>query len=103
MPERDRDDEFDDAFETHVARQSERIRKGKAQREDKSFWRYVGLFGAVGWSVVIPMLIGGLVGRWIDLEFGGGYFWSVSLLLLGAVIGALNGWRVVEKDMRDED
>jgi ATP synthase protein I len=103
MPERSRDDEFDDAFETHVARQSERIEKGKAQREDKSFWRYLGLFGSVGWSIVIPMLIGGLLGRWIDAGSGGGHFWSISLLALGTLVGALNGWRVVEKDMRDEE
>jgi len=94
-----RDDELEDEFETRVRRQRARIEKGRREK-GQSFWQYVGLFGAVGWSVVIPLVLGGVVGRWIDLRYETGHFWSLSLLLLGLVVGALNGWRVVNKDMK---
>ena len=97
MPKRD-DDELEDEFVARVRRQAKRIEKARGH-DGQSLWRYVGLVGSIGWSVVIPMIIGGLLGRWMDLKFETGYVWSLGLFLLGLVIGALNAWRTVERDM----
>ena len=75
MPARDDDDELEDEFEVRVRRQRERIEKGRAERQE-SFWNYLGLFGVVGWSVIIPMVIGVLLGRWMDHSFGTVYRWT---------------------------
>jgi len=98
MPARDDDDELEDEFEVRVRRQRERIEKGRAERQE-SFWNYLGLFGVVGWSVIIPMVIGVLLGRWMDHSFGTVYRWTLGLLIMGLVIGCLNAWRIVNKDM----
>jgi len=93
----DKDDELEDEFEARVDQQRRRIEKGRAEKGD-SLWNYLGLFGVVGWSVIIPLLIGVFVGMWMDKRFDTGYVWSLGLLLLGLVIGCVNAWRIVTKE-----
>ena len=100
MSERDSDeleDEFEDEFEVRVRKQTALIEAGKKDR-GQSFWLYVGLIGMVGWSVVLPMLLGVLVGRWIDRAHGTGYSWSLGLFLLGLAVGCFNAWRSIMKE-----
>ena len=101
MSPRDRDDEFDDEledeFEYRIRRQRARIEEGRKEKGE-SFWRYLGLIGVVGWSVVLPMVVGLLAGRWIDRSYGTGYAWTVGLLLFGLVMGCVNAWRSITKE-----
>ena len=90
------DDELEDEFETRVARQRARIEEGRREK-GQSFWSYVGLIGTVGWSVVVPMIVGVLLGRWID-HGSGGWRWTLGLLVLGLFIGCLNAWRSISKE-----
>ena len=90
------DDELDDAFEIRVRKQSERIEQGKREK-GQSFWQYVGLIGAVGWSVVVPMLIGVVVGRLIDAKAGTTYQWTLGLLCAGLALGCYNAWRMMNR------
>lgn len=55
-----------------------------------------GLFGLVGWSVVIPTLIGLGIGLWIDSHYPGKYSWSLMLLIIGISLGCLQAWYWVE-------
>jgi len=64
-------DELEDEFEARVARQTKRIEKGRREK-GRSFWSYVGLIGTIGWSVVVPMLLGVFLGLWLDRRFGTG-------------------------------
>jgi ATP synthase protein I len=93
----DRDDELEDEFEVGVRRQRERIEQGRREK-GLSFWRYVGLIGTVGWSVVIPMVLGVLLGLWLDRRFETGWSWTLTLLVFGLGIGCWNAWRVVTKE-----
>ncbi len=93
-----KDDELEDEFEARVEQQRRRIEKGRAEKEG-SFFNYLGLFGVVGWSVVIPLLIGVFVGMWMDDRFKTGYVWSLGLLLLGLVVGCVNAWRIITKEL----
>lgn len=64
------------------------------QREDEpSVMRFVGQIGVLGWVIVVPILIGLFIGRWIDLKFGTGIFWSAPLMLVGVCIGCWSAWR----------
>ncbi|NQT82267.1 AtpZ/AtpI family protein [bacterium] len=97
MCARDDEEELEDEFEARVRRQRELIEKGRREK-GQSFWRYVGLIGAVGWSVVVPMALGVLLGLWLDRKFQTGSRWTLALLLLGLSVGCLNAWRTITKE-----
>ncbi|HUB13554.1 MAG TPA: AtpZ/AtpI family protein [Acetobacteraceae bacterium] len=69
-------------------------RHHKAQREGPpSFGRYLAQVGVLGWTIVIPGLLGMFLGRWLDRRFGTGIFWTAPLLLVGLAIGCWSAWR----------
>ncbi len=68
-------------------------RKEKAERERKISLVYgLGMVGLVGWSVIIPTLIGIALGAWIDSRFPSQYSWTLMLLFIGLILGCLNAW-----------
>jgi ATP synthase protein I len=74
-------------------------RKLKAQREtSQGVWFGLGMAGLVGWSVVVPTLLGAALGIWLDKGHPGRISWTLSLLLGGLVIGCLNAWHWVAKE-----
>lgn len=80
-------------------------RKLKARRRPPSIWFGLGLFGIIGWSVAIPILLGVLIGIWIDTNWPGRFSWTLTLLLVGVVVGCLNAWNWVsrEREMIEEE
>jgi len=70
---------------------------------DRSIWFGLGTFGVVGWSVVIPTVIGAAIGIWIDAHDGGRISWTLMLIVIGLVIGCLNAWFWVERGRREID
>ena len=93
----DSDDELEDEFEVQVRHQTARIERGKKEKGE-SFWLYVGLIGVVGWSVVVPMVLGVLLGVWLDRRLGTGYTWTMGLLVFGLGMGCFNAWRSITKE-----
>ncbi len=93
----DEEEELEDEFEARVQRQRQRIEKGRREK-GQSFWSYVGLMGAVGWSVVVPMVLAILLGLVLDRKFGTGSKWTLGLLLVGLAVGCLNAWRLITKE-----
>lgn len=49
--------------------------------------------GVLGWIIVVPMLIGVFVGRWLDERFQSGLFCTAPLLMLGAALGCWSAWK----------
>lgn len=90
-------DELEDEFEVRVGRQRALMEKGKQERGE-SFWRYVGLIGTVGWSVVVPMVLCVFLGLWLDRKFGSGSKCTLALLLSGLAMGCLSAWRTITKE-----
>ena len=72
-------------------------REGRREKGE-SFWGYVGLIGAVGWGIVLPMIIGVGVGLWLDRRFGSGSRLTLLLLLLGLSVGCVNAWRTITRE-----
>jgi ATP synthase protein I len=73
------------------------IRKIRARREKRrSIWFGLGTFGMVGWSVVIPTLIGLFIGIWIDNTWPGRYSWTLMLFMGGLAFGLYNAWRWIQ-------
>jgi len=81
-------------------------RKLKAQRSpNQGVWFGLGMMGLVGWSVVVPTLLGAAIGAWLDSNHLGGHSWTLTLLVAGLVIGCWSAWQWVAKEdqaMRDE-
>jgi ATP synthase protein I len=89
----DQHNEMERAARLHQQRRDEWRRTG-----ERPVWRNLTMVGAIGWLIVIPMLIGTLAGRWLDAHFGTGIFWSGALIMLGAVFGGYLAWQRI----RDE-
>lgn len=81
-------------------------RKLKAQRNPApGVWSGLGLMGVIGWSVVVPTLLGAALGLWLDRHYPGGRSWTLALLVGGLTLGCLNAWHWVSQEdqaMRDE-
>ena len=78
-------------------------RKVKARRtRHRSIWFGLGMFGLVGWAVALPTVTGVALGLWLDARFPSRISWTLSLLLLGALLGSLNAWYWVKRESRDE-
>lgn len=82
-------------------------RKLKARRGNaQDVWFGLGMMGLVGWSVVVPTLLGTAIGIWLDKHYPGGHSWTLALLVAGLAIGCANAWHWVakeEKAIREED
>lgn len=51
------------------------------------------MIGALGWTIIIPTLLGVFIGRWLDRTFHSGIFWTLGLLVLGLAIGCTLAWK----------
>lgn len=77
-------------------------RKLKAQRNVKrSVWFGLGMMGIIGWSVVIPTLLGAVLGLWLDEHYPGSYSWTLMMLIIGLFIGCLTAWHWVAKEHQE--
>ena len=71
-----------------------RDRQRTARREGPpSLARYLAQVGVLGWTIVVPTLLGVLLGRWIDHRLGSRIFWTGPLLLAGLALGCWSAWR----------
>ncbi len=81
-------------------------RKLKAKKNPApGVWFGLGMMGLIGWSVVVPTLLGAALGFWIDQNITGSYSWTLMLLVLGLILGCFNAWHWVakeNKEMQDE-
>jgi len=74
-------------------------RKLRARRHAApGVWLGLGLMGLVGWSVVVPTLLGAALGLWLDKHHPGPHSWTLALLVGGLVLGCFNAWRWVASE-----
>ena len=84
-----------------VGRRAER--KERARKEERrTAWFGLGMFGLVGWSVAIPSLLGIALGLWMDERFPGQVSWTLTFLIIGVALGALNAWYWIKQESRDD-
>lgn len=76
-----------------------RARRKLAARKHRGsgVWLGLGMMGLIGWSVVVPTLLGAALGIWLDTRFPGAHSWTLALLVAGLVLGCFNAWRWVAK------
>ncbi|MFC2966708.1 AtpZ/AtpI family protein [Acidimangrovimonas pyrenivorans] len=90
-PDDDRDARSD---EMHGAVQKRAAREARSRKErEPTVWENLSLIGALGWLIVVPPLLGGLLGRWLDRVTGHPILWSGLFIAAGVVIGAWLAWQ----------
>lgn len=65
-----------------------------------SVWLGLGFFGLIGWSIVVPTLIGTGIGRWLDAAHPGERSWTLALLIAGLTLGCLNAGHWIFREQR---
>jgi len=74
-------------------------RQERGRREgERSIGQNFAMIGALGWTVVVPILIGIFLGRWLDRTFGSGIFWTLGLLVAGLTLGCWLGWNRMHRE-----
>lgn len=73
-------------------------RMKQAERDRPTLLGQTVFLGTLGLLFVVPVVIGAYVGQWLD-SFVEGYSiqWTMSLIVLGVVIGAVNVYLLVRE------
>ena len=83
-------------FREQIERQVRRMEKAKLERSTLlSQTVYIGVLGLV---FVLPVVGGAYLGRWLDsLVAGYSIRWTLSMIFLGVVVGAMNVYLLVRE------
>ena len=70
----------------------------KAERERSTLMSQTIYIGTLGLVFVLPVVAGAYLGNWLDnLVAGYSIRWTVSLILLGVIIGMLNVYFLIRE------
>jgi ATP synthase protein I len=83
--------------EKEIGLKAERKLKARMNAGD-GVWLGLGMMGLIGWSVVVPTLLGAMIGIWLDRRYSGSHSWTLALLVAGLTLGCLNAWQWVAKE-----
>ncbi len=85
-----------------AARQASSREREAREEPEPSLGSRLGQIGILGWSIVIPTLLGLVIGRFLDRHFGTGVFFSAPLLMIGAAFGLWSAWEWMHRQTRDK-
>lgn len=79
-----------------VERQARRMRD--AERDRPTMMAQTVYLGTLGLVLVLPVIGGAYLGRWLDsMTEGYSVSWTVSLIFAGLVIGGINVWLMMRE------
>ena len=85
-----------DELNKRIERQAQRLRQ--ADRERPTLMAQTIYLGTLGLVFVLPVVGGAYLGHWLDsLIEGYSMRWTLSLIFLGVVIGAVNAWLLIRE------
>ncbi len=73
----------------------------KMHKKNWIFWIGFSTFGLIGWSVIVPTMIGLTVGIWIDQKWPSPISWTLTLTMTGLILGCLSAWIWIKKERKD--
>jgi len=77
---------------------SESPHSPQEKKSPQTFWKMVATLSSLGWSMVLPIISGALLGSYLDKLVGGGVEWTVSLLFVGVVMALYNLYHILFKE-----
>lgn len=87
-------------FYKQISEKENRMLKAKKEHK-RSIWFGLGMLGIIGWSVVVPTLLGTALGIWLDRKHPQSYSWTITLLITGLIFGCSIAWHWVSKERKD--
>ena len=79
-----------------VERQAQRMKK--AEREQSTLLGQTTYIGTLGLLFILPLIAGAYLGQWLDnLAAGYSTRWTVSLIVVGVFVGALNVYLFIKE------
>lgn len=87
----------EEEFSREIGEKEKRRLKARGIRK-RSEWAGMGLFGMVGWSVVVPALLGTALGVWLDKKYPQHFSWTLTFLMGGLITGCVIAWNWVAKE-----
>lgn len=85
-----------DELKQRVSKQIARIRK--AEKDRPTLLAQTVYLGTLGLLLVLPVVVGAYLGRWLDgLVEGYSMRWTLSLILLGVGVGMFNLYRFIKE------
>ncbi len=73
-------------------------RMKKAERERQTLIGQTVYIGTLGLLFVLPVVVGAYLGKWLDsLVAGYSIRWTVSLILVGVMVGAINVYLLIKE------
>jgi len=79
-----------------VDTQVERMKR--AARERRTIMAQTTYLGTLGVLFILPVIAGAYLGRWLDERLAGySIHWTLSLIILGVVLGAVNVYLFVKE------
>ncbi|MBF0315481.1 MAG: AtpZ/AtpI family protein [Oligoflexia bacterium] len=92
-------------FTQEVGAKAKRKQRARRNSSSHGVWFGLGMMGLIGWSVVVPTLLGAMLGIWLDNRHlgvrSGVHSWTLSLMIIGLIIGCLNAWYWVDKEDKE--
>ena len=83
-------------LKTQLERQAKRMQK--AERERPTLLAETVYLGTLGLLFVLPAVGGAYLGRWLATQAAGySLHWTLNLMLLGVMLGALNVYLFIRK------
>ena len=79
-------------MEQAALRAAERDEAARAEREP-TFAARLGQIGVLGWAIVAPILLGVVLGRFLDRTFNTGVFFTAPLSCSAPRSGLWTAWR----------
>lgn len=76
-----------------AARRSQDREKLARETPEPSLGSRLGQIGILGWAIVMPMLLGVVLGRLADRHFDTGVFFTAPAIMIGAAIGLHAAWK----------
>ncbi|HEY6972647.1 MAG TPA: AtpZ/AtpI family protein [Candidatus Angelobacter sp.] len=78
-----------------VESKQERMIRGREHKN--AVLRSIALLGVIGWSVVLPTLVGVAAGAWMDGRWPSRFSWTLVLMTAGLVLGCTNAWLYIRR------
>ena len=85
-----------DELKQRISRQVDRMQK--ADKDRPTLLAQTAYLGTLGLLLVIPVIVGAYLGRWLD-GFIEGYSirWTLSLIVVGVAVGAVNVYLFIKE------
>jgi ATP synthase protein I len=69
-------------------------------KNGRTLWETMAVATSLAWNIVVPIVGGTLLGRYIDDRVGEEYLWTITLLFAGTFIAFYNLYQMLFKQGR---